>query len=270
MKNKRILNFLTAHFTLIQTLFVLIYLLGWKIIANTFLHDFVAETEYTFDLAVVFLELVYILIMLEGIFYNNKNENKFLRKRSQTTIQDYLKTACHDVYIFGIINNSVNYTFIDNYDIIKECANKNIKINILFYVADKEENFNWYRKMEHDYNKSPEKSQECIENDKKMYASILSNIKTHHSFQILREKNLLTVKRINYPITTAFVAKDIELLNSNKSQIQCQFYQFATHSPDCPIYVITPDESMYSDIKNIIFNMWETATENIDVSYAEK
>lgn len=267
MKNKRLLNFLTTHFTLIQTLFCLIYLFGWKIIANIFWHDFVEETNSTFDLAVVFLELVYILIMLEGIFYDNKNEDKFLRKRSQTTIQDCLKSANHDVYISGIINNSVINTFIDNYDLIKECANRKIKINILFYVADKEENFNWYRKMEHDFRKSPEEIKKYIENDKNMYNTVLGYIKTHHSFKVLRENNLLTVKRISYPITTAFVARDIETTISKGSQIQCLFYQFATYSPDCPIYIIKPDEPMYPNFQNIIFNMWESAVEDLEVPY---
>lgn len=45
MKNKRFLNFLITHFTLIQTLICLIYLIGWKIIANLLWHDFVLRKQ---------------------------------------------------------------------------------------------------------------------------------------------------------------------------------------------------------------------------------
>lgn len=264
MKDKRILNFLINHFTIIQTTICCVYLVLWKIIINIFFNDFVQKTNYTVDLTFVFLELIYILIMLEGIFYT-KSEDKRLRKRSLTTIEDYLKSAKHDFYVSGIINNSVINTFVNNYELLKECANRRVKIHILFYIADDETNFNWYRKMEHDYGNNSSSIQNSLKSDKEMYGTELSYIKSHKTFELLRKENLLEIKRLNYPITTAFVAKDIEL--RNEGQIQCLFYQFATYSPDCPIYVIKSNEEMYSFFRDILLHMWETANDKLEVSY---
>lgn len=128
--------------------------------------------------------------MLEGIFYDNKNEDKFLRKRSQTTIQEYLKSASHDVYISGITNNGVMSIFTNNYDLLKDCVNRGIKIHILFYVADEEINFNWYLKMLYGFDNSENIVENNIKNDKEIYKTLIGYIKTQRGFKLLNDNHL--------------------------------------------------------------------------------
>lgn len=264
MKNKRILSFLTTHFTLIQTSICLIYLIGWKLIANLIWNDFIETNDYTFDLTVIFLELVYILIMLENIFYL-KNENKQLKKRSQTVIQDYLQSAKHDVFISGIINNSVINIFMNNRALIDDCIQRKIKIHILFYIADNEQCFDWYLKMMYGFNNYKDK----IQYDKSLYNTNLKLMNTYEVFKILLDKKLLEIKRINSPITTAFVAKDVNIDSKTDGQIQCLFYQFKVDSPDCPTYIIDYNEEMFPVMKKVILDTWESSIDDLNVSYTD-
>lgn len=260
MKNRRIINFLTAHFTLIQTLIFSICLIGWKMIANTICHDF-TEANQDIDLVFIFIELLYILIILEGIFYP-KDENKRLRKRPPDLLRNYFETARHDIFISGIINNSVVNFFMSNEDLLRDCLNRNIKIRLLFYVSDNEQCLNWYLKMMYGFKDHEGK----IKNDKRLYGTQLNIMKDYQMFKMLSENNLLEIRRLNSPVPTAFVAKDIQIPNAN-SQVQCLFYQFMINSPDCPAYIIDDGEEMFETIKETISDMWDNSNEDLQVSY---
>ncbi len=262
MKNKKILYFLTNHFSLIQTVICIVYLLGWVIIANNFMPDLVKESNKIFDLSVVFLELVYILIMLEGIFYQ-KGEDKKLHQRSQTTLSEFLREAKHDVYITGIINNSVINFFLNNRILLEDCIHRNIKIHILFYVSDNEDKFDWYLKNMYGNNEYKEK----IDSDKSTYRTQLQSIESYDVFKMLKEKGLLEIKRIDLPITTAYVARDINKTFNQNGKIQCLFYQYKVDSPDCPAYIIDSDEEIYPQMCKVILDMWNDAVCELDVSY---
>lgn len=197
----------------------------------------------------------------------NINNVKKLKKRSKTIIQDYLQSAKHDVFISGIINNGVINFFMNNSELLENCAQRNIKIRILFYVADNEQCFDWYLKMMYGF----EDYENKIKSDKALYNTHLSFINTYEVFTNLLRRKLLEFKRINSPITTAFVAKDIDQnINSSfetNGQIQCLFYQFKIDSPDCPAYIVDHNDEMFSAIKNTISDMWESATKELKTSY---
>lgn len=156
-----------------------------------------------------------------------------LKKRSTTAIVDFLKEATHDFYISGIINNSVINTFINNNKVLEECCKKGVKIHILFYVSDDEDYFKWYLKMMY----GNENADEKINIDKNNYKNCIKTINEYNGFTSLIKMDILQIRRLNTPATTAFVARDIE---GHGGKIQCQFYQYKLDSPNSPTYQLIP------------------------------
>lgn len=183
-----------------------------------------------------------------------------LKKRSTTAIVDFLKEATHDFYISGIINNSVINTFINNNKLLEECCRKGVKIHILFYVSDDEDYFIWYLKMLY----GNEYADEKINIDKNNYLNCIKTINEYNVFTSLIKKDILQIRRLNTPATTAFIARDIE---RHGGKIQCQFYQYKLNSPDSPTYQLVPSDEMFATMKDVILDMWNSASTDLSVDY---
>lgn len=190
--------------------------------------------------------------------------NEFcLKHRSTTVISDFIKETENEIYITGIINNGAITTFINDKEIFETCCKKGIIVRILFYVSDNEEYLKWYLGMmcrEHAL-------EERINIDKGNYRSCINEIDHRDVFRELKKRDLLETRRLDIPGTTAFVASDINCSNSGK--IQCQFYQYKTESRDCPVCQLNSSDEMFSEMRDIILDMWESATPNTSVDYIE-
>lgn len=194
---------------------------------------------------------------------NSLPTNSCLTHRSVTAITDFLNQAKTDFYISGIINNSVINTFINNKEIIKECIKNEVKIHILFYVSDDEQNFNWYLRMLYGED-DPEGK---ISIDKDTYRSGLNTINKYQVFKSLMNNNLLEIRRLDTPATIAFIATDI--YDNQNAKIQCQFYQYHKDSPESPVCQLIPSDEMFPTMRDVILDMWDSASQNLAVDYIE-
>lgn len=254
--------FLNKHFSLIQSVICLTYLLGWKTAVQAIFPQFVSEMNYTVDLLFVFIELMCVVERLETIYHSNKTVGK-LGRRSTTLIEDCMRTAENDIFISGIINNGALHTILNNPDLVNSCIRRKIKFHVLFYVPDKEENFDWYLKMMYGF----DEYRKSIPNDKRTYGVQLKYFNDgYDEYRALKEHNLISFKKIDTPITTAFVAKDIYKENPN-GLIQCLFYQFKIDSPNCPAYTLQYGDDMFSEMQQVIKDMWDSAYDELDVDY---
>lgn len=200
-------------------------------------------------------------IIKESKLNVDKSEQSSLNKRSTSIITEFLKKATHDFYITGIINNSVINTIINNGSLIKKCRKEGVKIHILFYVSDEQDNFEWYLKMLY----GDENLTEKIEIDKKQYNSYIKMMNTYNPFKTLKDNGLLEVRRLDTPATTAFVAYDID--KTKQGEMQCQFYQYHTDSPESPACRLYPSDEMFPVMKGILHEMWSSASPDIYVDY---
>lgn len=187
-----------------------------------------------------------------------------LTYRSTTAIVDFLREAKKDFYISGIVNNSVINTFLNNRELITKCCREGIKIHILFYVSDNELNFDWYLQMLYGKDMSSGK----ISIDKDTYRSGIDTINKYEIFKMLMNNNLLQIRRLDAPATTAFIARDIQ--DTHGGEIQCQFYQYRTDCPECPVCRLISSDEMYSSMREIILSMWNDASTVLDVDYIKK
>ncbi len=194
---------------------------------------------------------------------NSPLANSCLTHRSTEAITVFLKQAKTDFYISGIINNSVINTFINNKEIIKECIKNEVKIHILFYVSDDEQNFNWYLRMLY----GEDDPEGRISIDKDTYRSGLNTINKYQVFKSLINNDLLEIRRLDTPATTAFIAKDIN--DNQNGKLQCQFYQYYLDSPESPVCQLTSSDEMFHTMKKVFLNMWENASPNLAVDYIE-
>lgn len=187
-----------------------------------------------------------------------------LEHRSSTAITDFIREAQKNVYVSGIINNNVLNILFNDRQLITRCKTEGIRIHIMFYVSEDEKNIEWYLKMLY----GNEAAENKIEIDKINYKTTIESVDRYEALKELKEQGLLQLKRLGTPATTAFLARDIEENNQN-GKIQCQFYQYKTDSPNSPVCQLFPSDEMFSTMRNVILNMWDDASSNLNVNYIE-
>lgn len=264
-KSNKKTDFIFSHCSTIQLFIAILYFIIWRIIIAICFPSIVMNYKIEVDSAVIILELIYILVFFEKIFNDKTSKDKKLERRSLSAIQEYLKSAKHDVYISGIINNGVIHAFLNDPELTNICQNKGVVVHILFYISDDESQLDWYLKMLYGFRNPDPK----IKSDKSNYSTFLDNIHEYDAFRKLSDNGLLKIKRISTPSSTAFVAKDIEA-DSYNGQIQCQFYQFMLDSPSCPTYTLSKNDNMFPEMRTVILNMWNSASEDLIPEYIKK
>lgn len=130
-------------------------------------------------------------------------------------------------------------------------------------MSDNEQNFNWYLRMLYGEN-DPEGK---ISIDKDTYRSGLNTINKYQVFKSLMNNDLLEIRRLDTPATIAFIATDIH--DRENGKIQCQFYQYHKDSPESPVCQLIPSDEMFSTMRDVILDMWDSASQNLDVDYIE-
>lgn len=215
--------------------------------AEKYKNDFIFST-----LVLITLELIQISVLLQP--QNEKTEN--IIGERQNILNDFAQNAKKEIYITGISNAGILRYMLSNTNILSLCLIKNITINMLFidcgdaYLNDKIYEFYFGRK--------PINDTEFDEFAKSEFNTSIEVIRCNSLFRELYNKGLLKLKTNNFSTPVSYIAYDPK---EKRGEIQCQFYQYATVTSDCPSVLINKSNIKYETIRESLLNLWKDSIE---------
>lgn len=185
-------------------------------------------------------------------------ESTNLYERQECGIPEILFNAKRNIYITGIANGL--WKQIHQPNLLKHIINNKMSLN---YIALNNSNLNFKSRDENYGETSLNHFVRFYCGNRPTYKNHLKQINDEINILINEVKRvktdypiLINLKLINAPISTSFIAYDLQ---TDNGYIHTQLYPYGVHTTNCPVVIQKKGDKFYDQFESVILKMWNNS-----------